>query len=508
MNPHIKPPPFPIDAFYLEIGEAINEVWMNTQAPDALVAMEFLATMSVVAQALYVVRLPTGQVKPVSLNLCAIAGSGERKTGVHNQVSRPLYDFDKVRMEKYAADLKRYLQEMHVWKAIDVGLSRELSKKTQQKECTADLRQDLADHVTKLPEKPRARRLMRQNATDRAIMDALEGDGESIAFISDEGELIVKGGALSKTGLLNKAWDGAAMLSLDRSGGESVIVRNPRVTTWYMIQPQVLKDFIDRRGDTLRSSGYWARYLMGFPESTQGNRYIRDLDKPRHKLEKFHERARELLNEFGARVDEGIVQPKVLEFSYDAIARWIGATNHIEGLLRETEYLHDIKDAASKMLENVARVAALLHVFSHQEGPISVESFERAMTIVNWHIDEFKRLFSSQAVVPQHVADAQAVEDYLYSHYWCASQQVVPKNEVLRNGPVRPSSRFEAALNQLLVNYRVYVTHGPKRTRLINLHAAHFAARSHTPQLMTAGYSGSSSAPRGAFNLVKAAGNW
>jgi hypothetical protein len=508
MNPNIKPPPYPIDKFYLLIGEAANEVKMNTQAPDALVAMEFLATMSVAAQALYVVRLPTGQIKPVSLNLCAIAESGERKTGVHNLVSRPLYESDKVRMEKYAADLKRYQQEMHVWKAIDVGLRRELSKQTQQKESTADLCRDLVDHVAKMPEKPRARRLMRQNATERAIMDALEGDGESIGFISDEGEIIVRGGALSKTGVLNKAWDGAAMLSLDRSDGESVIVRNPRVTTWYMIQPQVLKDFLDRRGEALRSSGHWARYLMGFPESTQGNRYVRSLDMQWSKLQKFHERAQELLDDFGARVDEGLAQPKVLEFSYDAIPRWIGATNQIEGLLRESEYFHDIKDAASKMLENVARVAALLHIFSSQEGAISVESFERAMTIVTWHIDEFKRLFSSQAVVPQHVADAQSLEHYLYWNYWCAAQQSAPKNEVLRNGPVRPSSRFEAALNQLLANYSVFITIGPKRTRFINLQAAHFGAMSHDPQLMSAGFSGSSSATGGAFNLVRAAGNW
>ncbi|HEF5183915.1 TPA: DUF3987 domain-containing protein, partial [Burkholderia cenocepacia] len=112
-----SPRRYPIDAFYLIIRDAINEVWTNTQAPDALIAMEFLTDMAVSAQGIYEVRLPTGQVRPLSLNLLVVAESGERKTRVHNLVAKPLYEFDTSRMKKYKDDLAKYEQEHRIWKS-------------------------------------------------------------------------------------------------------------------------------------------------------------------------------------------------------------------------------------------------------------------------------------------------------------------------------------------------------------------------------------------------------
>jgi len=67
--------------------------------------------------------------------------------------------------------------------------------------------------------------MLHQNTTPRAMMDSLEGNGESIAFKSDEGEIIIKGGVLKLTGVLNKLWDGTFMLTLDRSDEVNVIAR-------------------------------------------------------------------------------------------------------------------------------------------------------------------------------------------------------------------------------------------------------------------------------------------
>lgn len=388
-----SPPPYPIAAFHLIIKDAIDEVWKNTQAPDALIAMEFLTDMAVAVQGIYDVRLPTGQLRPLSLNSLVVAESGERKTGVHNLVAKPLYEFDAGRMKKYETDLAEYELEYCIWKSEGAGLHRRITKLTQEGESIDELRLQLSEHDVRKPPKPRARRVMRQNVTDRALMDALEGDGESIAFISDEGEVIIKGGALNQTGVLNKAWDGAPMLTLDRSDGVSVVVCNPRVTVAYMVQRQVLKELLDRRGDVMRGSGHWARYLIGCPASTQGMRFTFNLNKEWRHLPKFHERMRELLCEFGRRVDAGEMERTTLEFSEDAMVRWIEVANNTESMLQPNGYMHDIKDFASKALEIAGRVAALLHVFSKQEGKISVDSLNRAIAIVEWHLHEFKRIF-------------------------------------------------------------------------------------------------------------------
>lgn len=475
MSFDVTPPPYPFGAFHLVIKDAAEEVWRNTQAPDALIGMEFMTVMSVSAQGFYDVRLPTGQVRPLSLNSLVVAESGERKTGVHNLVAEPIYAFDVGRLKKYETEIEEYELQNRIWKSIDAGLRRQLTKLTQEGQPIEELCRQLSDHAANRPIKPRARRIMRQNATERAIMDALEGDGESIAFISDEGEIIIKGGALNQTGTLNKAWDGASMLTLDRSDGVSVVVRNPRVTVSYMVQRQVLKELLDRRGDVMRGSGHWARYLIGCPASTQGTRYTYHLNKDWHHLPKFHERMRELLDEFGRRVDAGVAERTTLEFSDDVHPRWIELANHTETMLQPWGYMHDIKDFASKALEIAARVAALLHVFSKQEGKISVDTLNRAIAIVEWHLHEFKRIFSPTTIPQEHV-DAQVLEHYLFLNYWCRNFTFAQKNLVLRNGPVRPASRLDAALNCLIAMGRVSIGVGLKRERYINLNGAYFSS--------------------------------
>jgi hypothetical protein len=98
------------------------------------------------------------------------------------------------------------------------------------------------------------------------------------------------------------------------------------------------------------------------------------------------------------------------------------------------------------MMAIVGRVAALMHKFSKQAGKISVDTFKRAWMIVDWHMHEFKRIFSPQMQggVPQVQGNAQTLEEYLHRAYRCRGHQVAPKNNVLHDGPIRPGQHFEA----------------------------------------------------------------
>lgn len=481
MNPVNTPRPYPLDAFHLIVKNAAEEVIRQVQAPDALVGMSFLTSMSASAQGLFDVRLPTGQVRPVSLNLLTVAESGERKTAVDNLVSAPIYSFDLQRIEKYEADDDAYDNKIGKWKSVDKGLRNKITKLTQDNQPIDELCRQMDDHAAEKPIKPRARRIMRQNATLRAIMEAFEGDGETAAFMGDEGEIIIKGGALNQIGILNKMWDGSPLLTLDRSEHVSVIVRNPRVTVSYMVQSAVLEDLLERRGNIMRGSGHWARYLVGWPASTQGTRYTYHLKQTWHHLPRFHERVTELLDEYGRRVDAGVVERTTLAFSEEATARWIELMNQTESQIAPWGNWHDIKDFASKMVEITGRVAAILHVFSKQEGKkISVDTLNRAVAIIGWHLQEFKRIFSPQCVMPQAEVDAQKLEGYLHSQYWKRGFQAAAKNEVLHNGPVRPVSRLDAALNCLLLRNGVSFGIGLRKERYIMLNGTYFGSLGNT----------------------------
>ncbi len=468
MNNYTFYPPYPLHAFHLVVREAVDEVIHKVKAPEAMVVMAFLETMSIAAQSLYDVELPYGEVRPVSLNLLVIADSGERKTGVHNLVARPLYQADHKRVQAYKEACKQYDTDNAIWKATQKGLERALIKQKKNDGETDYIQEKLREHTEAAPVKPRLRRIIYQNVTERAFMNAMEGEGESIAMISDEGELITKGGGLHKPGMLNKAWDGASLLSMDRSDGITIQARNPRLTVSYMVQQQIHQDLLNRRGMTLRGSGMWARYLVAQPASTQGHRFVYSADHSLKALATFHKRMDELLQTWTDQVDIGSNQRMTLKFSEDAKNSWQSHANYVESMLAPNNYLHDIKDFASKMMEIISRVSAILHVVSRQSGDISVDTFERAKAIVEWHMHEFKRIFATPEI-PQEVRDAQAIEKYLLDHCWSNGHLQIQKNYVLKTGPIRPVGRLDHALACLMRDKRIYLVDGAKRTKFIAL---------------------------------------
>jgi len=428
-------PPYPLKAFHLISLEAAEEIHRIVQAPDALVGMSIISAMSAAAQGLIDIRLPTGQVRPVSCNLMTIAESGERKSPVESLVCKPIYDFDELRAKKYESDLTHYHIELRFWKAVDSGIRRQITRLVQKGGAVDELHDQLLDNATKMPVKPRLRRLIRQILSEKAIMEAIQGNGESIVLMTDEGEVILKGGAMNHTGLLNKGWDGANLLSFDRGDHESIIARKPRMMISVMVQQTILKEFLDRHGNVARGSGHWARYLVGWPASTQGMRFMFYEEAVWTHLPVFHARVTELLEEYARIVAAGEVERTIIEFSDEAKKRWIDMVNNVEQMLKPCGYLSDIKDFASKSMEIVGRMAGLFHCFSKQEGKISVDTLERALAIVKWHMDEFKRIFSPQCSVPEVQVNAQALERYLQSQYASINFTVAPKNDVQKRWP-------------------------------------------------------------------------
>ncbi|CAL62010.1 Conserved hypothetical protein [Herminiimonas arsenicoxydans] len=427
------PPPYPINI--PEISSAVFEVMEKVKAPDALIATSFLATMSIACQGLIDVKLPIGQICPVSLNILIKAESGERKTATDKIVGDPIYAHDEACISQNERDLIQYKSDWSFWKTVESAIKSMIAKAIKAKESVDDLRVQLDQHIKNEPVEPRAHRFIHQSATEPALMKNLEGEGRSIAISSDEGEVVLKGGLMNRAGLRNKGWDGARLIVSDRIGTGSSIARQPRITVNIMVQDAVFDVFQQTRGVVARGSGSWARYLVGEPASTQGFRFITYIDEEWHHLPQFHARVEELLHEYDALMKSGEVKRQVVEFNPEAAAAWIRLCNHIEGKIQPWQYLNDIHDFASKACEMVARIAALIHFFTKQKGKITLDTLNRAACIVEWHMHEFKRLFSPQIATVTMMDNMIAIERYLYLNYWKVGLVNAGKNQVLRNGP-------------------------------------------------------------------------
>lgn len=476
---YFVPSPYPMDAFFVLVRETGFEIHRNVQAPDAMIGMALVSGMTMACQALIDVKLPTGQVRPVTQNVMVVAESGERKTTVDGLLYAPFRDHDMQALVLYKAALETYQAERDWWESKNNGLRSAIAKAARKNESADEVKAEIAEHAKFKPKMPRRRILMRQDITARAIMEVLEGDGESIAIATDEGQVLFKSGAMANLGLLNRVWDSPNVLSLDRADLDQVVVMNPRVSISIMTQPDVLKAYLEKRGSVAKGSGHWARYLVGWPVSTQGFRWVNSNEAVWEHLPAFQTRIKGLLAKQDAMFDSGTIEREIIEFTDDAKARWFAQAGKTEWMLRPGDFLNDINDFGSKAMEIVARLAAVLHYFGEEAGKITVDTLERAISIVSWHVDEYKRLFSPQYTLPQDQLDAQAVAAYLRNHIWQGpgSNSFVAKNHLLRNGPVRGRDRLDPALKVLEHQGAICIVIAPKdKKRFVQLVNNYFGA--------------------------------
>jgi hypothetical protein len=460
----LAPAPYPLDAFLVIVREAGFELIRNVQAPDAMVGMALINAVSMACQGLIDVKLPMGQVRPVSQNLLVVAESGERKSTVASLLLAPFREADMEAITSHGSKRARYQAELEGWQARNKSLRRAINKAMSKGSDTTALEAELVELANLKPREPRLRYFLRQDITAKAIMEAVQGNGESIAITTDEGHVLFQSAAMSQVGLLNALWDSAEVLPLDRAGKEPILALNPRVSVSIMTQKAPLQAYLEKRGSVAKGSGHWARYLVGWPASTQGYRWVHPSEQVWEHLPSFHARISELLAQYRTMIESERVNREIIEFSDDAKARWFELAAETERLLREGEYFSDINDFASKVMEILARLAAAMHHFSGEVGKIPLDTLERGFAIIRWHVEEYKHLFSPQFVVPQDQIDAQALAKYLRFHIWGgpASDTFVPKNQLRRNGPVRDKARLNDALQLLVAQRAIDVGMAPK----------------------------------------------
>lgn len=474
------PPPYPMGAFRLVVRNTGFELQRNVQGPGGMIGMSLTSAITMACQGLIVVKLPIGLIRPVTQNMLFIGGSGERKSPVDSHVFEPFRDADALIEKAHAAALEAYQVENDWWQTVNNSIRREIDKAFRNDEGMSEAKAKLAAHAKLKPKKPKLRTLVRSDITQRAIMNALEGDGESIVLMTDDGESLFKSGAMSNLGVLNRLWDSPKTMPLDRAEYEHVSVLNPRMSIWIMVQEEVLKTYCEKRGKLAKGSGHWARYLVGFPMTTKGTRWIAPDELVWEHLPIFHSRIRELLVRFQDMMASGKIEREVIEFSDDAKARWIQQANDTEWMIRPGEYMSDIDDFASKTMEIVARLAASMHYFAGDGGKISLDTLERAIEIVGWHVDEFKRLFAAQPEMPQEQMDAHRLAIWLRTNVWRGwhSKSWIAKNHLLQFGPgsVRTRNRLNAALGILNDRCAIWLGQNYKSKQwFVNLNDEFFA---------------------------------
>jgi putative DNA primase/helicase len=215
------------------------------------------------------------------------------------------------------------------------------------------------------------------------------------------------------------------------------------------IQEATLREFFARSGALARGTGFLARFLVAWPESTQGHRPFTDPPVTWPMLARFHQRITEILNTPAPFNDQGGLNPAMLSFTPTAKQAWIAFHDAIEAELKSGGELYDVRDVASKTADNAARLAALFHGFTKSiGGAVDADSFESASRIAAWHLSEARRFFGELAL-PVELANAARLDAWLIEYGKRERIETIPRREAQRSGPVRDKDALKHALQEL-----------------------------------------------------------
>lgn len=211
-----------------------------------------------------------------------------------------------------------------------------------------------------------------------------------------------------------------------------------------MMQPGILEQMLSKNGGISRQSGFLARSLIAYPDSEMGNRFYQEPPTALSSMPEFHSQLTHCLDSTLDLDKHGCHDLPILALSKKAKSEWILFFNQIESGLKKTSEWESIKDFASKAAENVARLAALFHLFSGSSGDISPENMDQAIQVIRWHLNESKRVLGETPLTP---ADPTKQDARTLLHWIIEKglQETSPR-ELLQLGPIRNKKRRDTAL--------------------------------------------------------------
>ena len=460
LHAKIEPLEYPLDALPEHVLAAVEEVRAFVQAPTAMVATCALSALSLAIQAHIDVQRAERLSGPVGLFTLIIAESGERKSSCDGYFTAPIRDYEQQQIEAAKPLLKQFRADSNAWEFKQSGVKDKIRQQTKEGKPTLELEKKLFDLENEKPEPPRVPRLIYGDATPEALCCSLRNWPSGGVLSAEAGTVLGAHGmgdsAMRNLATLNQLWDGATLI-IDRKTSESFSLRGARLTIGLQVQESALRAFLVKTGTLARGSGFLARFLVAWPESTQGARMFSEAPTHWPHLDVFQKRLTELLS-MDAPIDQGGgLVPQMLSLTPDAKAAWVEFHDSIELELRRGGELYDVRDVASKIADNVARLAALFHMFECGSGAVSLDALERASRIAAWHLTESKRFFGELAQ-PQDMADAARLDTWLIS-----GGRKVSTRDTQRLGPVRDKTRLDAALNILAELDRVRLSKDGKR---------------------------------------------
>lgn len=473
---------YPLDALPEGIQAAIKEVSETDQAPIPLIGNSAISALSLAIQGHVDVQRSKGSKlnSPTSIFLLTIAESGERKSSIDKRFMQGIHEYQAAKRAEMKPLLLKYEAEKRIWEAKKTGIESEIkrlmtgkaSKQTRFLNIGA-AEEELKELESNPPIAPRIPQIIFSDYTPESLVYDLGHHWPSGGVVSSEAGIIFGSHGMRSESVmgnlsqLNILWDGLP-LTVNRRTAGSFTADGVRLTMSLQTQEVTLKTFIEKHGELSRGSGFWARFLFAWPESTIGKRPFKELDSM-PALDAFNSRIMEILKTDLSFDDSGKMVLKTLVLSPEAKKYWIRFHDIIEKQLTEGGQFCDIKDVAAKSADNAARLAGLFHVFEKGvDGEVGLDQMESACKLTLWHLTEARRFFGEQAMKPE-ILDAGKLEQWLIDRYRENGGKPISTRDVLQYGPFRKDNDRRESAYYVLEEYNHIKRQKVGRQKLIYL---------------------------------------
>src|SRR5215472_4687844 len=231
------PDPFPVEALGGILANAAIGIQDRTRAPIAICGQSVMATATLVTQAQADVRLPTGQLRPLSNFFATVAVTGERKTAADAEAIWPIRKREEALRDQYGPARQEYENAKGAWEC-----ARNHAMKAGKGNAGA-IKAALAQLGTP-PNEPLLPFLAVTDPTIEGLVKVFAKGWPNLGVFSDEGGMFIGGHAMKEEArlrtatTLSKLWDGNPIDRI-RSGESAQVLPGRRLAMHLMAQPNV-----------------------------------------------------------------------------------------------------------------------------------------------------------------------------------------------------------------------------------------------------------------------------
>jgi len=365
------------------IGKFSQAVSVATETPLELAVGMALATVATACQGKAIVQVKRGYSEPLNVWINAVLESGNRKSAVNNETTRPFHTWESQHYLSMEADVK----EAESKRKNQESRLKSLRARYGKAKCDEldEIEEEIRELEAALVEVPVLPKVWVQDITPEHLGTMMAIHHEKMAIISAEGGIfdIISGrysNGIPNLDLFLQSHSGDPV-RVDRGSREAIYLEHPALTMGLSPQPEVLRSIAGSPG--FRGRGLLARFLYLLPKSKLGHRTLETEPVPQHTKEAYEFVIHALLSLEPSLDERGKPVPHIISLTYAAYEEWLEFSRVVERDLREGGRFENITDWAGKLPGAAARIAGLLHCVEYPSQPwstqISLETMQQAL---------------------------------------------------------------------------------------------------------------------------------